>query len=84
MLTHHQKITESLKELGYTGWAVNGTEIEWIVEPEIRPTQEQIDAKVLEIESILEAKANAKAAQKTAILERIGLTEEELQIVLGA
>jgi len=25
-----------------------------------------------------------KAAQKTAILERIGLTEEELQIVLGA
>jgi hypothetical protein len=26
----------------------------------------------------------SKAAQKTAILERIGLTEEELQIVLGA
>ena len=31
-----------------------------------------------------QAEQESKAAQKTAILERIGLTEEELQIVLGA
>jgi hypothetical protein len=31
-----------------------------------------------------QAEQENKAAQKTAILERIGLTEEELQIVLGA
>jgi hypothetical protein len=31
-----------------------------------------------------QAEQENKAAQKAAILERIGLTEEELQIVLGA
>jgi hypothetical protein len=31
-----------------------------------------------------QAEQESKAAQKAAILERIGLTEEELQIVLGA
>ena len=35
-------------------------------------------------ESLFKAEKESKAAQKTAILERIGLTEEELQIVLGA
>jgi hypothetical protein len=83
MLTLHQKIAESLKELGYTGWVLTGTEITWIDEPEVRPTQEQIDAKVLEIESILETRENAKAAEKTAILKRIGLTEEELNVILN-
>jgi hypothetical protein len=35
-------------------------------------------------QTTLLAEQENKAAQKTAILERIGLTEEELQIVLGA
>jgi hypothetical protein len=35
-------------------------------------------------ESLFKAEKESKAAQKAAILERIGLTEEELQIVLGA
>jgi hypothetical protein len=79
-----QKISEALISLGYTtGWVVTGTEITWIDEPEVRPTQEQIDAKVLEIESILETRENAKAAEKTAILKRIGLTEEELNVILN-
>jgi hypothetical protein len=34
--------------------------------------------------ALLEAEYEAKRQQKLAILERIGLTEEELQIVLGA
>jgi hypothetical protein len=41
-----------------------------------------------ELRSVVEAhvainEVNVKAAQKSAILERIGLTEEELQIVLN-
>jgi hypothetical protein len=34
--------------------------------------------------ALLEAKYEARKQQKLTILERIGLTEEELQIVLGA
>ena len=37
-----------------------------------------------EEQALLEAEYEAKKIQKAAILERIGLTEEELQIVLGA
>ena len=35
-------------------------------------------------QALLEAEYEAKKQQKASILERIGLTEEELQIVLGA
>ena len=34
--------------------------------------------------ALLQAKYETRKQQKLAILERIGLTEEELQIVLGA
>ncbi len=56
--------------------------------------EEPTDAEIAERQAQHEAQEEAKAAkeiqqesnaaQKTAILERIGLTEEELQIVLGA
>ena len=44
----------------------------------------QREADGLAEQAALVAEQESKAAQKTAILERIGLTEEELQIVLGA
>jgi hypothetical protein len=44
----------------------------------------QREADNLAEQAAREAEKENKAAQKTAILERIGLTEEELQIVLGA
>lgn len=44
----------------------------------------QREADALAEQVAREAAQEAKAAQKAAILERIGLTEEELQIVLGA
>jgi hypothetical protein len=83
MLTPHQKIVESLKELGYTsGWAVNGTEIEWIEEPEVRPTKKQIDDKVKIIESILETRAQEERALKMSAYTKLGLTEEEINAIL--
>jgi hypothetical protein len=53
------------------------------------PTDAEIAERQAEHEAQEEAKAakeiqqESNAAQKTAILERIGLTEEELQIVLN-
>jgi hypothetical protein len=54
---------------------LEGAELEAFFEQRAKDQTEKI-ARQTEQES--------KAAQKTAILERIGLTEEELQIVLGA
>ncbi len=61
---------------------LTGTEITWIDEPEVRPTQEQIDAKVLEIESILETKAQQERALKVSAYKKLGLTEEEINAIL--
>jgi len=44
----------------------------------------QREANALAEQLARQAEQESKAAQKAAILERIGLTEEELQIVLGA
>jgi hypothetical protein len=82
-MTQTQKISEALIALGYTsGWVVNGTEIEWIDEPEVRPTQKQIDDKVLVIESILEARAEAKKALKVSAYEKLGLSEAEINAII--
>jgi hypothetical protein len=53
---------------------------------EVWTTEElaQREADAVAEQAAREAEQESKAAQKTAILERIGLTEEELQIVLGA
>jgi hypothetical protein len=46
-------------------------------------TEEELAQREVE-QAARQTEQESKAAQKTAILERIGLTEEELQIVLGA
>jgi hypothetical protein len=55
----------------------------WEDEEQIAPTQEEIDVKLVELETELEAAKVAKVAQKAAILERLGLTEDELRVVLS-
>jgi len=46
--------------------------------------QQEIDeAKLAEIELKRQAEAEAKAAQRQAILNRLGITEEEARILLG-
>jgi hypothetical protein len=46
--------------------------------------QQEIDeANYLAAKAISDAEAQAKAAQKAALLERIGLTADELKTILG-
>jgi hypothetical protein len=83
-MNQQDKICFSLIELGYnTGWIVRDEVIEWIVEPEVRPTQEQIDNKILEIESILETRAEEQRALKVSAYTKLGLTEDEINAILG-
>jgi hypothetical protein len=84
MLSEHSKVAAALRELGYnTGWLLSGTEITWLDEPEVRPTQEQIDAKVLEIESILETKAQQERALKVSAYKKLGLSDDEINAIIG-
>jgi hypothetical protein len=46
--------------------------------------QQEIDeANIAEANAISEAAAKAKAADKAALLKRLGLTEDELKTILG-
>jgi hypothetical protein len=75
-------ISEALSALGYNEFVVRGDTydgIEWMVVPETIPSEEQVLVKVEELKE-LEA---SKPARKAAILERLGLTEDELRVVLS-
>jgi hypothetical protein len=75
-------IAQALTALGYNEFVVRGDTydgIEWMVVPETIPSEEQVLVKIEELKE-LEA---SKPARKAAILERLGLTEDELRVVLS-
>lgn len=62
-------------------WSLSGNEYDnliWLSDT-TKPTLEEIQAG----ESLVVNEENNKAARKAAILERLGLTEEELKVVLS-
>lgn len=77
------KALELLKPDG--GWVIYGDDFDSIVYDEgVSPlTKKQFDDAVKTIEKNELAQAEAKAAQKQAIAERLGLTADELQVLLG-
>jgi hypothetical protein len=46
-------------------------------------TQEQVDQAIIELGQIRQAEAQAKATQKAALLERLGITEDEAKLLLA-
>lgn len=57
--------------------------INWIVLEGKAPTQKQIDDALKQIIANEKAEAEAKETAKQAILDRIGLTADELKTILG-
>jgi acyl-CoA reductase-like NAD-dependent aldehyde dehydrogenase len=57
--------------------------INWIVLDGDAPTQKEIDAAIKEVKANELAQAQAKAAQRQAILDRLGITAEEAQLLLS-
>lgn len=79
------KIAEVLKHLGYnSGWYIEGEKITWVDEPAIKPSQEQIDDLVEKIDDIIETKAQEERALKVSAYQKLGLSEEEINAILGS
>ena len=57
--------------------------IKWDVLEGDAPTQKEIDAAIKEVKADEIAEAQAKATQRQAILDRLGITAEEAQILLS-
>lgn len=57
--------------------------IQWFVLDGEPPTQAEIDVAIEQVKADEIAEAEAKAAQRAALLSRLGITEEEARILLG-
>jgi hypothetical protein len=57
--------------------------IKWDVLEGDAPTQAEIDAAIIQVQADEAAETEAKAAQKQALLDRLGITAEEAKLLLG-
>ena len=73
-LTNHAEWTWSGDDYSHINWVKIDTEI---------PTEAEIDAKIKAMEIDAINQANAKAENKAALLERLGITAEEAALLLG-
>lgn len=76
----HEDITQALKELGFSGgWVVTGNQITLWEHSEPQPTESELIAGL----ALVEQHALAKAAAKQAVLDKLGLTADEVAALLG-
>jgi hypothetical protein len=81
------KITKALLELGYSEFVVKGDVyegIEWVVEPENIPSKEEVESMALQIDDILETRAQEQRTLKVSAYTKLGLTEDEINAIIGA
>jgi hypothetical protein len=57
--------------------------IKWDVLEGNAPTQAEIDAAIEQVKADEIAEAEARATQKAALLERLGISEDEAKLLLG-
>lgn len=57
--------------------------VQWHVLEGKAPTQTEINAEIAKIKAAEENEASVKAEAKAALLERLGITEDEAKLLLG-
>ena len=81
----NDKIIAGLKQLGFnSGWVVTGEEITLWENSEPQPTKAQLLAASNLWAQTLETNEEAKQVARLALLDRLGLTEQEAQLLLGS
>jgi hypothetical protein len=66
------------------GWVITGNEYEGIQFIECEPiTKKEFEAGFAKYDALKAKEDAAKASNKTALLTRLGITEEEAQLLLG-
>jgi hypothetical protein len=75
------KLLKPTSEFSYTN--DDYSTIQWDVLEGKAPTQKEIDNAIEQVKANEIAEAEAKAAQRQAILNRLGLTADEAKLLLG-
>ena len=74
-----------IREFAGSYWTLNGDDYEgltWLSDTP-KPTKKELDDLWDKVKSDIKAEAEAKATAKAAILDRLGLTADELKTILG-
>ena len=75
-----EEIALSLKELGFNGgWVVTGNEITLWENDSPQPTQDELAAGLI----LAQQRMAERSVARQALLERLGITAEEAQLLLG-
>lgn len=80
----HEEITKALVQLGFTGgWVLTGNEITVWENSAPQPTQAELEDALAAVKAEEATAAALKAEQKAGLLARLGITEEEAELLLG-
>lgn len=60
-----------------------GDDLHWLDESQTEPTETEIEAGWIAYQTAQEAEAETQAAAKAALLERLGITEDEAKLLLA-
>jgi hypothetical protein len=83
MLTHNQIVKAIQFIRPNAEFSINDLEIQWLDTNQIEPTLLEIEAGWIAYQAAQESEAEAKAAQKAALLNKLGITEDEARLLLG-
>ena len=66
-------------------WTLNGDDYEGLtwVSKTPKPSKATLDGLWQEVQDLIQTEKQAKAAQKAALLERLGITEDEARLLLA-
>jgi hypothetical protein len=82
MIDYTQVLSEFYKD---SEWSLDGEDyagLTWLSDTP-KPSKKTLDDLWSQVEAKKEADKQAKADAKAAILERLGITEEEVKLILG-
>lgn len=80
----HNEIKNGLFQLGFeNGWVLIGEEIVIWENAETRPSGAEIKAAAAIYQQTIQRVAAEKALEKAALLERLGITAEEAELLLS-
>jgi hypothetical protein len=82
-MNHYDKTKSILHIRPNAEFILSGDELTWIDETQTQPTEEEIEAGWVAYQAAQIAEAEAKAAQKAALLNRLGITEDEAKLLLA-
>ena len=82
-MTHQDKVNAIWFIRPNAQFVLRGDELEWLDENQTEPTEAEIKAGFVAYEKQLKVEAKFRADAKSALLEKLGITEDEAKLLLA-